>query len=327
MPPRRRRDAHLPACVYRKHGSYYLVKGNRWTRLGSTLGEALAVYARLVDKPLQTVSALLEQVLLDAAERRLAANTQRQYAQAVAQLKPILVEFAPHQVRPHHIAQILDHWRHKPAMANRARTVLKLAFDRAVRVGVCDANPVTPVQRHPEHRRERYLTDAELAAIRAAASPGLRAIIDLAYLTAQRIGDVLAIHEQHITDDGIAFQQQKTGKRLIVAWSPELRAAVDAARQVQRTSARNLLLLAHRDGRPRAYRGVRDLWARACARAGIQDAHLHDIRAKALTDADRQGLDAQQLAGHTTEAMTARYLRDRTPTLVIGPRLRQPTFS
>ncbi len=46
-------------------------------------------------------------------------------------------------------------------------------------------------------------------------------------------------------------------------------------------------------------------------KAGICDIHFHDIRAKALTDAKRQGKDAQQLAGYATSAMTDRYVKSR----------------
>ncbi len=49
------------------------------------------------------------------------------------------------------------------------------------------------------------------------------------------------------------------------------------------------------------------------ARAGVEDAHFHDIRAKSLTDANRAaGRDyAQALAGHADGSMTEVYVRAR----------------
>ena len=38
---------------------------------------------------------------------------------------------------------------------------------------------------------------------------------------------------------------------------------------------------------------------------------FHDIRAKALTDAKRLGLDAQALAGHSSATMTEHYIKQR----------------
>lgn len=317
----RKRDKHLPACVYRKHGAYWLVRRGKWTRLGATLPEAMLEYARRVEPATGSVSALLDHVMGEAA-RRVKPSTLAQYQVAAERLKGHLIEFEVSQVRPVHIAALMDHYAAKPSMANRMRSVLKLAFDSAVRSGQIDVNPVTSIARQHERKRTRYLTDAEYSAIHAVAGPALRAIMALCYLTAQRIGDVLAIREADITADGISIDQAKTGKRLLIAWTPDLRAAVESARAVH--GNRKLLLLAQRNGRPRSYRGVRDLWARACDRAGVIDAHLHDLRAKSLTDAKRQGLDAQHLAGHTTEAMTLRYLRGRERDVVMGPSFRQP---
>ena len=318
----RKHDRHLPACVYLKHGAYYLVRAGKWTRLGTTLAEALQEYARLIEPPTGSLSALLDQVLA-AASGRVKPTTLHQYQSAAATLRAAFQEFRADQVRPTHVAAFMDHYAGTPNMANRMRSVLKMAFDLAVRTGQCDTNPVLSIARHPEQRRTRYITDTEYQAIHAAAPDALRVIMDLAYLTAQRIGDVLKIREQDLTPDGIQIDQEKTGRRLLIAWTPDLRAAVAAAKDLH-GAARRIYLLGQHNGRIRSYNGVRDLWERACTRAGIADAHLHDLRAKSLTDAKRQGLDAQHLAGHSTEAMTVRYLRSRERDAVTGPSFRQP---
>jgi integrase len=321
MPRPRQRDKHLPPCVYHRHGAYYLVRRGVWTRLGADLPSALAAYARgITAGPATTLAQLLDATVADAAQR-VTPGTLAAYRRAAEVLKATLVEFAPEEVRPRHVAQVLDHYAGHPSTANHIRTVLKLAYDRAVRQGLVDANPVTPIRPAPAAKRTRYLTDAEYRAVWQAAGAPLRAIMDLAYLTGQRIGDVLALREDQITADGIEIDQRKTGKRLLIAWSADLRAAVEAARALH-GSHRRLWLLAQRNGRPRSYYGVRDLWDRACERAGVTDARLHDLRAKALTDAKRQGHDAQALAGHATEATTVRYLRGRERDVVEGPAFR-----
>ena len=68
---------------------------------------------------------------------------------------------------------------------------------------------------------------------------------------------------------------------------------------------------------------MRDLLQRYVDKAGLADTHLHDFRAKAITDAKKQGHDPQALAGHTTEAQTVRYLRDKEISLVYGPRFKR----
>ena len=114
------------------------------------------------------------------------------------------------------------------------------------------------------------------------------------------------------------FEQRKTGARLTVRWSPELRAVVERAKGLH-GNVRALTLLHARRGKAVDYRTTRDQWERACEAAGVTDAHLHDLRAYALTRAKQQGLDATALAGHTSAAMTRRYLRDREIPLVDGP--------
>jgi len=49
---------------------------------------------------------------------------------------------------------------------------------------------------------------------------------------------------------------------------------------------------------------VRDLLQRYVDKAGLVDIHLHDFRAKAITDAKKQGNDPLALAGHAADART-----------------------
>lgn len=314
----RKKNRHLPACVYQRHGAYYFVKGGKWIRIGTDLREALDQYQRISGSRQGSIDSLIDDFLVAAKERGAKPNTLIQYSMAAAKLKAALVEFAPDQLEPRHVARLMDHYRSTPNMANRMRTVLKMAFDAAVLRGLCAQNPVTSVPRHKEKRRDRYLTDVEFRAIHSAGNAVIRVIMDLAYLTGQRIGDVLRIRLSDITEAGIEFRQQKTGKRLCVRMTVELSQAIAAAKTMHGGATR-MYLLGQRNGRLRSYRGVRDLFERARDLAGIQDVTLHDLRAKALTDAKRQGKDPQALGGHSTEAMTNRYLRDRETTFVEGP--------
>lgn len=56
---------------------------------------------------------------------------------------------------------------------------------------------------------------------------------------------------------------------------------------------------------------MKDAFKRNCEAAGVVGATLHDLRAKSLTDTDKQGNNAQKLGGHTDAKMTQRYLRLR----------------
>ena len=320
MSRRRITDKHLPPCVYHKHGAFWLVKRGKWERLAVTLPEALAEYARRTQtRSSGSMPELIDRVLAHHSQK-LATNTQSQYRIAGEKLKKFLEEFRPEQVKPKHVAGIKLYLAETPNMANRVLSVLRIVFQYAVEWQLCESNPCIGIKRYDEAKRERYVTDAEYAAIYAAAPPRLQVIMDLLYLTGQRIGDVLRIRYADISQDGIAFAQQKTGARLLVRWSPDLRATIERARGLH-GNLRALTLLHNRRGKTPDYSSTKIQWNRSCAKAGVKDAHIHDLRAKSLTDAKRQGLNAQTLAGHTSEAMTDRYIRLREIPQAEGPKL------
>lgn len=315
---KRKHNRHLPSCMYFRHGAYYLVRRGKWSRLGDDLASALAEYGRLYDKPAGGIDDLIDWIIVESERKQLAASTLEQYRVAAKKIKAAFSEFSPEQVRPWHVGQFMDHYRATPNMANRTRTIMKMAFDHAVYIGACQTNPVSSIGRLKEKKRDRYLSDEEYRLIAINASQVMRAIMNMAYLTAQRISDVIAIRLGDISKDGVIFRQQKTKARLLVNMNPDIQNVIEQAIALHGDATR-IYLFGQRNGKARSYRGVRDQFARAAANAGINGATLHDIRAKSLTDAKKQGLNAQQLAGHTTEAQTVRYIRSRETVVVTGP--------
>ena len=136
----------------------------------------------------------------------------------------------------------------------------------------------------------------------------IRCLMDIAYLTGQRVGDCLRIKYADISSEGIFFKQQKTGAKVIVAMTPDLDAAITRARSLHE-SVKGLTLFHRRDGSLIPYSTIREQWSRACKAAGVENARFHDIRAAAATDAKARGLDSKTLLGHTTESSHNRYLR------------------
>jgi integrase len=173
-----------------------------------------------------------------------------------------------------------------------------------------------------ERKRTRLIDDAEWRSIYAQAGPRLRVVMDLQYLTGQRINDVLKIRRSQITDEGISFEQQKTGEKLVIRWSRHLRATVAAAEALSAGKPPALTLLRGRYNGAPDYRSVLLQWNEACKAAGVEDARLNDGRAKSATAANSQGLSAQALLGHTTPQHTDRYIRERAGHEARGPKMR-----
>lgn len=303
----RKKDRHLPACVYLRGSAYYYVKKNVWTKIGDDLPTALKEYTKKVAAPTERMPGLLARYI---EELELAPNTIRAYKFAADKLSPILEEFEPHQLTSRDIEQILYHHRKTPSMANVMRNVLVGALSLAYTLQMVDRNVAKDVAPLPEKKRTRYITDEEYAAIYSKATPTMQVVMDLCYLTGQRIGDVLSIRYADITDEGIHIVQQKTKHRMIVAAGPDLLSVIARAKSLHQ-SVKGLTLLHTRQGKQFAYSTIRTLWGRACNAAKVEDAHIHDLRAKAATDAKKYGLDSMSLLGHQTESSHRRYQRSR----------------
>ena len=317
----RKQQRTLPSCVYFRHGAFWFVKRGKWTRLAADLGEALNEYARIHD-PKGGLDKWVDEALeAHRKGKKVAPSTFKQYGHAAKNMKLAFAEFAPDQVRQKHIYQWKRAMAETPNMANRCLTVARIVFGYLAEQQIVDGNPAIGVPPYEESKRERLLTSAEFSAIRDKAVPRLQSMMDLMFLTGQRLMDVVSIHEADIKPEGLYFQQDKTGTRLTVRWTPELRAAVDRARALNKV--RSLTLFRGRRGTPPKYRSVYVQWVDACRLAGVVGAQARDVRAQSATEAQAQGINATKLLGHASEAMTKRYLRGKVVPLVDGPSIGQ----
>lgn len=325
MRKRERNEERLPPCLYKRHGAYYFVRKGKWTRLGTDRRAVLIAYAKLTAPASGAMAKLIEEAR-PAILHGKAPTTVRQYTYALNHMTFALQDFEPAQVTQADLYDMMDDLRGTPNMGNRVLTVARLVFKYAVKKRLIQNSPCVDVDRHPEKKRGRYITDEELAAIRQHAGERLAVVIDLLYLTASRVVDLLNLRLADITAEGLVFREEKTGKRRTVGWSADLKAAVEAARAI-RGRVQGMTLLHGRWGGRVDYRSLHEQWTRACAAAGVTDAHIHDIRAKSATDAEAQGLDPTRLLNHSSPAMTARYLRLRRAPVVKGPSFGHPIDS
>lgn len=311
----RTKDRHLPACVYQKHGAYWYVKGGKWRKIGTDLHGALIEYARIVSVPQEGMPALIDAALPHILDG-LSPSTVRIYKYCAGELKKAFAEFYPEQIKHGHVVEMLDGYARHYGTANRMLTVLKQTFQWALDRGKVEFNPCVSVKRFVGKPRDRLLSKAEYTAIYRQAADWMQCIMELCYLTGQRIGDVLTIKAEDLVKEGIRFRQQKTGKQLIVGWTPELRAAVKRA---QKVIGNTQYLVGARGDKPRAHTNVWREFKRACGKGEVENATLHDLRAMSGTDADEQGIDPTALLGHSDARTTKIYLRDKRIKVVRGP--------
>jgi integrase len=192
---------------------------------------------------------------------------------------------------------------------NREMNILGHAIETARREwGVAlQQNPVSLVRR-PKHSapRERRLARGEearlLVACQTARNPFLRPVVELALETAMRQSELARLEWSYVDLDkrSIHLLVTKNGDSRGVPLSTR---AVGVIRNIPKSI----------DGRvfpglsPEA---IKRAFIRACARAGLNDFHFHDLRHEATSRMFEKGLNPLEVAsitGHKTLQMLKRY--------------------
>ncbi|AIU27222.1 integrase [Pandoraea pnomenusa] len=251
-----------------------------------------------------------------------ALSTRRLYDIILTRLQGTLGERALDDIRPADVAQIWQVTAEKRGVvtANRTKAVLSLTLNQARLWGLMtQANPCAGIRGRKETGRKGVLVSDELYdAVYKHADQPLRNAMDLADLTSQRPGDLLAVRRTDISNGYLRFSQAKTGNVVVIEVTGELKKLVDAL-QAWRGSEVDVspYLLRDEKGHPLTRGQLRSRFDNARDKAKIDkaDFQFRDLRARSVTrKAIESGLEeAQRLAGHTTPGMTAHYSRGARP--------------
>lgn len=343
-PKRKTENKGLPARWKLQHGAYYyrvppglemLWDGKQFFRLGKTLPEAYKVWADKIgsSEKAHTIGQLLDRYILEVVPTK-AVTTQSGNLVFIKSLRATFGEFPLEAMKPRLVYQYVDA-RSAKISAHREVEILSHAFTKAVQWGYLDRHPFKgEVRLEGEKPRTRYVEDWEL--IEALSLPAMRkkgsvkmiqAYLKIKLLTGQRRGDLLRLTATDLREDGIHIIPSKTtnstGKRLIIQWSDELRAAVTEARASR--PAISPFLFCNKFGECYIDEATGDahgwdsMWQRFMDRL-LKDTKIevrfteHDIRAKCASDATTLA-HAQQLLAHADGKTTERIYR-RKPEMV-----------
>lgn len=348
MPRKRNKEnVGLPARWKCEHGAYYYQvptglesrwDGKRKFRLGGTLPEAYAEWAKRLEVPDQakTIGALLDRYLLEEVPLK-SARHQVERRRHIKNLRAVFGAASLDWITPQNIYQYVEARKTTRVAAHRAVDALSHAFTKAVEWGLIPRHPFKgEVRLKGEKPRTRYVTDDELVEVLALQSKRkkgsvlmLQAYIRIKLLTGMSRSDLLRLEpERDFTDIGICITRHKTegttGKSTIYEWNDDLRKAVGTAIAV-RTAKNSKLLFCNRDGdgyihpEKETASGWDSMWQRFMARV-MEETTLterfteHDLRAKCASDAET--LDhARALLTHADSKITQRVYR-RKPELV-----------
>lgn len=300
----------LPKRVYPRRGRYYYVDyQGKWHGLGRTKAEMYRNLADLIDPSrLPTMAALItdyERAILPT----LAPATQVLRYRHIATIRQVFAAMDADQITAPDIARVRRALAAKSVVqANRWKSTLSAIFSHGIELGYVRTNPCREVKRLTERPRDRYVEDWEIAVMAKAAMeryPYLPLVMDAMNITAQPKADVIGLTRAQIRDNGIEFRRSKTGKRLLVQWSPALRQVIDCALALHGRVAHTRIFVNAR-GWPLSTSGFETAWGKM-QRQLLVDGVLkerfrpHDLRAKAGSDSDNH-----LLLGHADPRLFAR---------------------
>lgn len=140
-------------------------------------------------------------------------NAERQSGRAEAAAGVLQRSARPlDEIEPHHIKQYLrDRGKKAPIRANREKALMSAIWNFAREYGYTSlANPCAGVKGHKETGRGVYIEDDVFASVYEKGYAPLRDTMDLAYLTGQRMADVLKMDERDIVGGYLSIRQNKT---------------------------------------------------------------------------------------------------------------------
>ena len=300
----KRRHRDLPVRMRYAHGSYFYAdaRGGRkpWVRIGGTRVEALVRYAQLeaATADRRDFAALVRKYLAEGLPK-LATSTQ---AVRRTLLKKPSAVFGP--VMSDDITQ-QDAYRYMDERGKKGRSemaAVSAALTFGVRVGWVKANPLYGLKYGKTVRRQRYITDAELAAILAKCEPELAQAVRFIHYTALRTVDARRVRWSDWRADGLHVKASKTGAALVFDRTPDLEALMAELRQRRIGS---VFVIAERNGSQWSYKRLYAEWQKVAP----EGANLHDLRRKRITDLTRErGREfAQAVAAHSDPRQTAGY--------------------
>ena len=191
------------------------------------------------------------------------------------------------------------------ATINRELALLKSIFRFALKKGKVSRIP--SIDLLPEDNvRQRFITEEEFEKIRSFLPVDVLSVVVIAYHTAMRLGEILALRWKNVDLKRrlFVFETEKTGKQRkqrAVALHPGIIKLFESMpRGFGETPVFNL--------KPHRVQGA---WRRACKKAKVKDAWVHDFRrTRATIWHKEEGLPQDlimHMTGHRTDSMFRRY--------------------
>ena len=266
----------------------------------------------------ETVSALCDRFIDEHCSRR-RDTTAKEYRRLIERrIRPLLGRIKVEAVTGADVARLHHSMRDTPRSANQAVSVFSKMMNLALRWGV-RTDGINPcrgaVDRYPEVKHTRFVTEAEYARLGAALAeaeqagtehPTLVAFFRLIALSGCRLSEIATLRWENVhLDRGIIhLPKTKAGEKLV-----EITAPIAAIFKTLSETSEWVLPALTDMSKPLSIHTIEGAWSRLKSRAGL-DMRIHDLRhgfggTGILTGVNIRVL--QSLLGHANIGMTQRY--------------------
>lgn len=297
-------------------------------RLQVTDGQKPGEEAQATRKAL-TVSELCDRFIAEHVDVKTKASTAREYRRTIERdIRPALGDLKVREVSPKDLHALHHKLSSAPIQANRTLAVASKMFKLAELWGLRsqNTNPCQLIQRMPEKRRERFLSESELKHIGSAfdeleaageidlfACAALRMLI----LTGARLGEITGLQWSMVDlENGfLRLPDSKTGAKVIFLNPP----AISVLGDLPQILGNPFVFPGEAEGQH--ITNLSKSWDRIKGKAHLSGVRIHDLRHTFASIAAKSGLSLQivgALLGHAHPSTTKRYTHFASRPLLDG---------
>jgi integrase len=232
-------------------------------------------------------------------------------------IEPALGRIKLHDLTPARVARLHHEMRDEPYAANRSIAFLSKFMNWTEKHGLRPEgqNPCRHIEKYPEHKRERFLSEQELARLGKAVSeeegaggitPWVAGAIRLLSLTGARLSEILTLQWNWVDFENqtIRLPDSKTGAKTLYLNAP----ALEVLSALPRLDDNPYVICGDK---PQSHLvNLQKPWRRIRTQAGLDDVRLHDLRHSFASVAATGNMSLPiigALLGHSQPQTTARY--------------------
>jgi len=213
------------------------------------------------------------------------------------------------------VQQLHSRLKRTPYLANRSLALLSTMFELSVRWGYRTDNPAKGIVKFHEEKRDRWLSDTELARLLAALNEQPNQVaanaIRFQLLTGARIGEVLSARwENFELDRGVWIKPSHHTKQKRTEHLPLSATALKLLRRMRDGAGDSSAFLFPGRKTDKPIADLKRFWRSVTAAAGLEDYRIHDNRHTHASHLVSSGMSLAivgRLLGHTNPTTTQRY--------------------